>query len=141
MQRKIRYRLCEFKYIIYTIIFNYKYFKLNGLLKLPIVFYSPIKLRDMKGKILITCEMRYGLVKIGLPGNEMFQYNAPCIWSDQGGLIIIDGSFSTNPGCSFIIRKNAKLHIYGNTSFGQNLKLLCSKEIIIGKEMNFQNLL
>ena len=75
------------------------------------------------------------MISIGLPGNEMFAYNTPNIWNDQGGQIIFQGSFGTNPGASFVIRNNALLQIGNKSSFGQNLRILCSKEITIGKEL------
>lgn len=89
----------------------------------------------MKGRIKFNSPMRHGMVSIGLPGNEMFPYTTPNIWSDQGGVIIFDGSLGTNPGASFVIRKDAVLHIGDHSSFGQNLKILCSKQISIGAEL------
>lgn len=135
MRTSLRYRLCELRYIYYTLRFNFHYLGWKGLLKRPVVFYSPVKLRDMKGQIVLNAPMRHALVSIGLPGNEMFHYDTPCIWSDQGGTIIFDDSFGTNPGASFVIRKGATLHISGHGSFGQNLRILCSKEINIGKDL------
>lgn len=135
MRKNIYFRLCELKYLLSTLRFNYHYFGWRGLWIRPIVFYSPVKLRDMKGRIILNCSMRHALISIGLPGNEMFPYNIPNIWSDQGGEIIFDGSFGTNPGASFVIRKGAVLHIGCHSSFGQNLKILCSKEIHLGAEL------
>ncbi|WP_297676521.1 DapH/DapD/GlmU-related protein [uncultured Bacteroides sp.] len=89
----------------------------------------------MKGKIILPQNIHFSIASIGLPGNEMFAYNTPNIWNDQGGKIIFQGSFGTNPGASFVIRNNALLQIGDKSSFGQNLRILCSKGITIGKEL------
>lgn len=123
------------KNLPYTLRFNFHYFKPSIAFHLPIVFYSPVKLRSMKGKIILPENIRFSIISIGLPGNEMFAYNTPNIWNDQGGQIIFQGSFGTNPGASFVIRNNALLQIGDKSSFGQNLKILCSKDIKIGEEL------
>lgn len=135
MRKSIYYHFCELKHICSTLRFNYHYFGWKGVWIRPVVFYSLVKIRDMKGCVKFNSAMRHAMVAIGLPGNEMFPYNTPNIWSDQGGQIIFDGTFGTNPGASFVIRKNAILHIGQHSSFGQNLKILCSKEIYIGTEL------
>lgn len=135
MRKSLFYRLCELLNIISTLRFNFHYFGWKGLLIRPIVFYSPVKLRDMKGRIQFKCPMYHAIVCIGLPGNEMFPYDSLNIWSDQGGNIVFEGTFGTNPGSSFVIRNGANLYLGAHCSFGQNFKLLCSKEIYIGKEL------
>lgn len=135
MRRSLYYKWCMLKNLPYTLRFNFHYFKPSIAFRLPVVFYSPVKLRSMKGKIVLSENIRFSIVSIGLPGNEMFVYNTPNIWNDQGGQIIFQGSFGTNPGASFVIRNNALLQIGDKSSFGQNLRILCSKEITIGKEL------
>ncbi len=135
MGRSLYYKWCMLKNLPYTLRFNFHYFKPNIAFHLPIVFYSPVKLRSMKGKIILPENIRFSIISIGLPGNEMFAYNTPNIWNDQGGQIIFQGSFGTNPGASFVIRNKALLQIGDKSSFGQNLKILCSKDIKIGEEL------
>lgn len=129
------YRLCKYRHILSSLYFNIHYFGWKDGLKLPVTFFSPIKLRDMKGRVVIKASIKSGLIAIGLPGNEMFDYKTPCIWSNQGGTVVFKGSFGTNPGMSFVIRKDARLIIGEHTSFGQNLRVLCSKEISLGDEI------
>lgn len=135
MRKSVFYRFCELRYLYSTLRFNYHYFGLKGVLIRPVVFYSPVKIRNMKGTIKLNSPMRHAMVSIGIPGNEMFPYNTHNIWSDQGGEIVFEGSFGTNPGASFVIRKGAVFRIGSRSSFGQNLKILCSKEINIGAEL------
>lgn len=135
MRKSVFYRLCELKHLYSTLRFNYKYFGWRGVWIRPVVFFSPIMIRDMKGQIELKGPMRHAMISIGLPGNEMFPYNTSNIWSDQGGKVVFEGSFGTNPGASFVIRKNATLHIGNASSFGQNLKILCSNEIYVGAEL------
>lgn len=135
MRKSLYYKWCMLKNLPYTLRFNFHYFKPSIAFHLPIVFYSPVKLRSMKGKIILPENIRFSIISIGLPGNEMFAYNTPNIWNDQGGQIIFQGSFGTNPGASFVIRNNALLQIGAKSSFGQNLKILCSKDIKMGEEL------
>lgn len=135
MRKSLYYKWCMLKNLPYTLRFNFHYFKPCIAFHLPVVFYSPVKLRSMKGEITLPNNTHFSMVSIGLPGNEMFRYNTPNIWNDQGGQIIFQGSFGTNPGASFVIRNNALLQIGDKSSFGQNLRILCSKEITIGKEL------
>lgn len=102
---------------------------------MPIIFFAPVRFRDMKGNVEVEGKVRHGQISIGLPGNEMFDYSTPCIWSNQGGTVIFHGSFGTNPGTSFVIRENATLRIGNHSSFGQNFRILCSSSIIIGNEL------
>lgn len=135
MRKSLYYKWCMLKNLPYTLRFNFHYFKPRIAFHLPVVFYSPVKLRSMKGKVILPKNIRFSIISIGLPGNEMFAYNTPNIWNDQGGQIIFQGSFGTNSGASFVIRNNALLQIGNKSSFGQNLRILCSKEITIGKEL------
>ena len=114
MRKSHYYRLCKYKYIFSSLYF---------------------KLRDMKGKVIIKAPIKSGLIAMGLPGNEMFDYKTPCIWSNQEGTVEFNGSFGTNPGMSFVIRKDAHLTIGAHSSFGQNLRILCSEKIDIGNEL------
>lgn len=129
------YKLCILRHIISTIYFNIHYLGWKKGWRLPIVFLSPIKLRELKGSILINHPIEYAMISIGIPGNEMFDYNTPCIWCNQGGVVEFDGSFGTNPGASFVIRKDARLVLGEHSSFGQNLRILCSNQISIGSEL------
>lgn len=135
MKKSLYYKWCMLKNLLYTLRFNFHYFKPSIALHLPVVFYSPVKLRSMQGKILLSEKIKYSMISIGLPGNEMFVYDSPNIWNDQGGTILFQGSFGTNPGASFVIRRGAFLNIGTRSSFGQNLRILCSKEISIGNEL------
>lgn len=124
-----------YRHIFSSLYFNIHYLGWRRGIKLPVVFYSRVIFRDMKGKVIIKGNMRRGQVAIGLPGNEMFDYSTPCIWANQGGIVIFEGTFGTNPGASFVIRQNATLSFGDRSSFGQNLRILCSKSILIGKEL------
>lgn len=135
MRKSFRYRLCKYKHILASLRFNIHYFGWRDGFKMPVVFMSPIKLRDMKGNVIIKGNVHHAQICIGLPGNEMFDYSTPCIWSNQGGTVEFDGTFGTNPGASFVIRKDATLSIGTHSSFGQNLHVLCSKYIRIGSEL------
>lgn len=135
MRKSLYYRLCELRNIISTVRFNFHYFGIKGVIIRPIVFYTKARLRDMKGEIILNTPMRHSIVSLGIPGNEMFPYSTPIIWSDQGGKITIDDSFGTNGGASFVIRNGASLHIEGKSSFGYNLRLLCSESITISREV------
>ncbi len=134
MTRSLYYRWCACKNIISTLRFNFHYFPISIAIKLPVVFYSPVKLRSMDGKIIINGDIKHSMISIGLPGNDLFSYSTHNIWVDQGGVIIFNDTFGTNPGASFVIRKGANL-VFGGGSFGQNLKILCSKEIHIGNSL------
>lgn len=135
MKRSHYYRLCKYKHILSSLCFNIHYFGWRDGLKMPVIFFSPIKLRDMKDRVIIKAPIKSGLIAMGLPGNEMFDYKTPCIWSNQGGTVEFNGSFGTNPGMSFVIRKDAHLTIGAHSSFGQNLRILCSEKIDIGNEL------
>lgn len=135
MKKSLYYKWCMAKNLLYTLRFNFHYFKPTVAFRLPVVFYSPVKLRSMKGKILLPENVKFSMVSIGLPGNEMFSYNTPNIWCDYGGEILFEGSFGTNPGASFVIRKGAILKLGAHSSFGQNMKILCTVEINIGNEL------
>lgn len=129
------YKFCILRHLLSSIRFNIHYFGWRKGWLLPVVFLSPIKLRDLRGKVIINGPLKYAMVSIGIPGNEMFDYNAPCIWSNQGGTVIFKGSFGTNPGASFVIRNNAQLLLGNHSSFGQNFRILCSQSISIGSDV------
>ena len=135
MRKSLYFRFCKYRHILSSLYFNVHYLGWKQGLKLPIIFMSPIKFRDMKGKILLKGDVRHGQIAIGIPGNEMFDYSTKCIWSNQGGTVEFEGSFGTNPGASFVIRRGAILRIGNRSSLGQNLRILCSIEILIGDEL------
>lgn len=72
MRKSIYFRLCGLRHLISSIRFNFHYFSLKSAVKLPVMFYSPVKLREMKGKIVLDSPVRHSMVSIGLPGNELF---------------------------------------------------------------------
>lgn len=86
----------------------------------------------MGGAVTLYGKVKFSMVSIGLPGNDLFDYTMPCIWNVMPeGKIIFGNNVGTNPGFSVIVHGGAVLKIGNDCSFGQNFNLICSKHIEI----------
>lgn len=74
--------------ILKSIYFNFHYLPFRQAIKLPILLYKP-KFGDLKGKILLTKEAKFGLIKLGNLGVSLYPNNG--IYIDNHGTIIFNG--------------------------------------------------
>lgn len=88
----------------------------------------------MDGVIILPDLIKTSMISIGLPGNEMFEYETPCIWNDQGGKIQFNGIYGTNAGLSLTIREGATITFGNGVSMGYNCRILCQNSIFVDEQ-------
>lgn len=117
---------------IKTLYFNFKMFKFQTAVKLPVLFYGKVRFDSLRGKIIINAPIIRGMVKFG--------YNIEIIRKATGiselkidGTFIINGKFCTGVDYALIIQRGGILEIGENSHLGSKIKIIVTKKVTLGK--------
>ncbi|MBJ2183208.1 MAG: acyltransferase [Muribaculaceae bacterium] len=134
-------RLCDkMKNINYwkTLFYNYHFWGLKGLLKLPLIVHSGVVFKDISGKIILTEGIKKGTLRLGsaqpLATRDM-QYDRAII--DISGVLIVCDNVHIAPGCRISVNTGATLEIGKNFNSTGNCTIICDKRISIGNSCLF----
>src|SRR4030042_4140153 len=77
--------------ILRTIFFNFHYFSFSDAIKFPIILYKSVRIKKIKGQIIIdNFPIKSGMVHIGNE-NYGFQWKHDyTIWEQTGGTVIFE---------------------------------------------------
>lgn len=115
-----------------TIIFNLYYFGIYGL-TFPIILSSKVKLKKLKGRIIIDGKYKFGMIKLGFPAIEMYDNSKlRFIWINDG-IIVFKGNASMHNGTC--IRNYGLLEIGKNFHTSATARIVCYKHIKFGDEV------
>lgn len=116
-----------------TILFNYRVLPFKQACKLPILLYPRVKVRSLKGKILINAKVKCGLIKIGR------EDVVACMGSHTGllidGILEFNGKATIGCGSSIHISKSGHMTLGNRFRVTGNAAFLCENEITFGDEV------
>lgn len=121
--------------ILHSIYFNFKTLPFSQAIRLPILFYGPINIYMILGRVKIICDDLYcGMIKIG-KNNEFFNGvdNNSFISLGEDSLVVFNGPCAISNNYVIRVSRNAKLSFGAYTFFGSNVRFICTTEIDIGK--------
>lgn len=121
-----------------TLYYNYRFFGMKGLLRLPILVHPGVIFRDISGSIKIDGELKKGIIRLGshepLATRDM-HYERTII--DISGEMAVSGNVHIAPGSRISIDKGARLVLGKNFNSTGNVTIICGKEICIGDNCLF----
>lgn len=116
-----------------TIYFNLRYFPIKQAVMLPVFIYKHTDLYETKGKIIIDCSIKTGIVKVGVPEcytldmkNKRTKWKVNGIVKISGKLIIGNGSVIR------VMDKNSLLSFGKNCIISGGTSIICKERIEIG---------
>jgi acetyltransferase-like isoleucine patch superfamily enzyme len=118
--------------IIRTIYFNFHYFPVPIAIKFPIILHRNVRLKEIKGKIVLDSSLiKSGMVRIGKE-NYGFQWgHVYTIWEHLGGTVFFQNNISIGRGSFVSIGKSGTLKIEHDTEFGGDDRIICMKSVTI----------
>lgn len=121
-----------YKYILAlpkTIYFNFKYFKFEQAIKLPVVVSHKTYLMKTKGKVILQGDINTGMIKIGFGRTGLFDINKSSTVWQVSGKVIFKGRASIGYG--------SKIVVEGEMILGNNFTINTSSSIICYKNIEF----
>lgn len=125
--------------LIKTLIFNFKTMPLAVAIKLPVFLYGKVDFYFLKAEVFFeNCEVKRGMIKMGSNIEYLSTVKGASLFVlYPNSRIIFEGPsrFSSD----FLIRtgKDAVLRIGEDTFFGSGMKLICIRDIAVGKATQF----
>lgn len=121
-----------------TLFYNYHFWGLKGLLKLPLIVHSGVMFKDISGRIILAGGMKRGTLRFGsarpLATRDM-QYERAII--DISGELIVCDNVHIAPGCRISVSAGATLELGKNFNSTGNCTIICDKGIRIGNSCLF----
>ena len=116
--------------IIKTLIFNFRYFGIRGILVLPVLVGKNVEFHTLKGKVICE-EFKTGIVQIGL--NDMGNHPKRTTFASiqNNGTIRCKGKVYLGVG--------TRISNGGTLVFGNNFRITADSSIICGKSIIFED--
>lgn len=116
-----------------TFYVNFKLFKFKDACRLPIVLYGKVSIRSLSGKIKISTEKKFGMIKIGRNNVEIVSRNIPTVLNLRGEITFL-GEATIRAGSVLSVDKGAELIIGKDFRCNVRTTLIASgeKKIVIG---------
>ncbi len=114
-----------------TIYFNFKMFPFEVAKKLPVYFYGRIKFSSLKGKIIIEGPIKKAMIGFG----QKFEFPSTSKGVAElslNGTLCFKSNAHIGLDCVMLITENAYCEFGFMGCLGSNVKLICTKKIIIG---------
>lgn len=119
--------------IIKSIIFNFTYFGLKGVIHFYALVSRDVKLSKMKGEVVSNKQLYPGCVRIGFPNVEIIDHKYQrSIWSNDGK-IILNGKVSFGSGSR--ISNSGEIVFGNNFNLNANATIVCQKKIVFGENV------
>lgn len=115
------------RYILHSVIFNFKNLPLKQAYKIPILLYKPRIIKG-GGRIIINQEVTFGMIKLGFPCVPI--YNEKGVTIKNEGTIVFNGTVRLDAGVAFQIGR------YGILSFGDDIRSTCGSKFCCFHRMN-----
>lgn len=132
--KKIKLFLSIFRFLPWTIYFNFKYLPFNQASKLPILLYKP-RLVKCKGKVIITSnKLHFGMIRMGFFNVSIYP-NSGIMWENNGGIVVFKDRANIGNNSYISVNKNAKIECGENFSASCSLKLISYKSITFGNNV------
>lgn len=121
--------------IVKTLKFNFKYFKPNVAIKLPILIGKNVSRMSLHGDVYLDIpeyKIKTGMIKIGLSNLGIVDYSKEKLLFENSGEIHFDGEADIGTG--------SRISNSGMLTFGENFQasgrmtVICTKKITFGKD-------
>lgn len=116
-----------------TIYFNLKMLPLRQAIKFPFIFNYGVTFQHLSGKIEFTTPAKFGMIKIGGRGSDMFPIQNTIL--DIKGRWILGCNIQIGNGSSINVEKNAVLKFGDRCRIGAETKVFCANYISLGNEV------
>ena len=115
---------------------NFKLFPLRTALKFPLIISPFVKIKSLKGEIIIkNCEIKTGMIRIGFGDVGIFDriFSRTIIQLD--GKIIFYGDTSIGHGSKISVGENGILEMGENFTITAETSIVCHKKIKFGNNV------
>ncbi|TDY14225.1 acyltransferase [Meridianimaribacter flavus] len=116
---------------IKTLYFNFKMFPFEIAKQLPVYFYGKVKFSNLKGKISIEAPIKRGMIGFGQKFERM-SVSKGISELFLAGELVFKGHAHIGKDFFFCVDKDAYCEFGFMGCLGSDVKLVCSKEIILG---------
>lgn len=124
-----------FKHNWFAIVyFNLKMLPLKQAIKFPFDFSYGNRFINLTGKIEFICPVRFGMIKIGGRGSDMFSKESTIL--DIKGRWILGQGIQIGNGSLIKIEDNAILKFGNDCRIGARSKIFCSNYISLGNQID-----
>ncbi len=115
-----------------TIYLNFKYLPIRQAVHLPFFVSYKVRLRKVKGKVIIACSLKPGLIKLGVFEIGLYdKKHNRVVWENEG-VITFKGPALFKYGSILIVGPFGRLELGNNFRFSSGSVIICYKNIIIG---------
>lgn len=118
--------------ILKTIYVNFRLLRFHDAIYFPIYIYGPTKIASLKGNVIFDCDVKRGMIKIGSFSNIYSQRHPTTFCLSENSKMIFAGYFKSADGCIFHLKNKATLRLGAYTTFGDNVRVVCSNHIEVG---------
>lgn len=117
-----------------SLFFNFYYLPFRQAIKIPILFFSKVYYRNLRGKVILNGKVSTGMVLIGEHSNSLYQHSAKgIVWDNKGGICIFGHRNSFCTGLAIEIGKNGCLKFEDDIYCGPMVRIACFDSITVGK--------
>nr|WP_255802831.1 transferase [Aestuariibaculum lutulentum] len=117
---------------IKTFYFNLKMFPFDVAIKLPVFFYGKVKLSSLRGEVIIDAPIKRGMIGFGQRFEKM-SVEKGISQVIVNGKLVFKGHAHFGKDVFFCVEDNAYCEFGFMGCLGSDVKLVCTKEIIIGE--------
>ncbi|MBT8259778.1 MAG: transferase, partial [Bacteroidia bacterium] len=132
--RKIKNKLKLYWSIIWvkSIYFNFKKLPFTQAKVLPIIFYGPIRFTNISGKVIIKKKnVKFGMIGIG-QRFELIKKHKGNAELNLRGTLVFKNYTHIGKDCFVNVKDNAYCEFGFMSCLGSDVKLICTKKIILG---------
>lgn len=115
-----------------TLYFNFTKFPFEIAKELPVYFYGSVKLKSIKGEIVINAPIKRGMIGFGQP-YEIITRSKRTAEFNLDGKMIFNGHVQFGIDYFIHVAENATLEMGHMASLGNNGKIICYDKITFGK--------
>ncbi len=115
-----------------TIYLNFKYLPIKQAIYLPLFVSYKVKLRKVKGEVIIKCSVKPGLIKLGLSEIGLYDKKHNRVVWENGGTITFNGAAIFKYGSVLVVGPKGKLELGSNFRFSSGSVIVCYKSLKIG---------
>lgn len=117
-----------------TLYYNFHFWGLKGLCKLPLIIHSGVVLKDMSGKITLMGDMRRGMLRFGSPEPlATFDMRFERTTIDISGEMVAYDNVHIAQGSRISINEGAVLTLGKDFNSTGNCAIICDKNISFGE--------
>ena len=117
-----------------TIYFNFRTMPFEQARKLPVYIYGKVKFVNLDGDVIINGDVKSGMIKLG-QNRDLFSANRRgLILINNASQVVFNGPMMAYVGYVIRVTHKARLEFGNYSLIGSNVKICCSKHIVLGEK-------